>query len=48
MRKCADGAFKGALFLTLAGLFAKLVGMVYKIPLTNRLGEEGMGFFNTA
>ncbi len=38
----------GAFLLTLSGLLTKVIGMIYKIPLTNRLGEVGMGYFNTA
>ncbi len=48
MKKSADGVVKGALFLTAAGLFVKVIGMIYKIPLTNRLGDDGMGYFNAA
>lgn len=48
MLKKAEGVAKGAFFLTLAGLLVKVVGMIYKIPLTNRLGDEGMGYFNAA
>ncbi len=40
--------FSGALFLTLAGVAVKVLGLVYKIPLTNQMGDEGMGYFNTA
>ena len=38
----------GALLLTVAGLLVKVIGMIYKIPLTNQLGDDGMGYFNTA
>lgn len=48
MLKKAEGVAKGAFFLTLAGLLVKVIGMIYKIPLTNRLGDEGMGYFNAA
>lgn len=40
--------FSGALFLMLSGFAVKLLGLVYKIPLTNAMGDEGMGYFNTA
>lgn len=46
--KSAGGVARGALFLTLAGVLVKIIGMIYKIPLTNRLGEDGMGYFNAA
>jgi len=48
VKKGADGIVKGALFLTVAGFLVKIIGMIYKIPLTNRLNEDGMGYFNTA
>ena len=36
---------KGALILTLTGIIAKIFGAVYRIPLTNLLGAEGMGVY---
>ncbi len=38
----------GVLVLTAANLISKVIGLVFKIPLTNMLGNEGMGYFNTA
>ena len=35
----------GALVLALGGIIAKLVGALYKIPLTNILGSNGMGLY---
>lgn len=35
----------GALLLALGGIIAKLVGALYKIPLTNILGTNGMGLY---
>ena len=40
--------FSGVLILTAANLIVKVIGLLYKIPLTNMLGDEGMGYFNTA
>lgn len=48
VKKGADSVVKGALFLTVAGFLVKIIGMIYKIPLTNRLNDDGMGYFNTA
>jgi len=38
----------GALTLTLSAIILKILGFIYKIPLATVLGEEGMGYFNTA
>ncbi len=43
-----DGVLKGTLFLTISTLLVKLLGVIYKIPLSNYLGDEGMGYFNSA
>ncbi len=38
----------GVLLLTVANLGVKLIGLVFKIPLSHMLGDEGMGYFNAA
>ncbi len=35
----------GALLLALGGIIAKIIGALYKIPLTNILGTNGMGLY---
>jgi len=40
--------FQGALILSVAALLVKAIGAVFKIPLTNILGGDGMGYFSTA
>ncbi len=35
----------GVLILTIGGFIAKLIGAIYKIPLTNALGSTGMGLY---
>ena len=40
--------FGGALILILANLLVKVIGAVFKIPLTNLVGEEAMGLFHVA
>lgn len=35
----------GAILLAISGIFCKLLGAVYKIPLTNILGSHGMGIY---
>ena len=43
-----DNLFKGAAILTLSVVIVKLIGFIYKLPLSYVLGDEGMGFFNSA
>ena len=42
------GVLGGAISLSLATLIVKLLGVFYKIPLAAILGDEGMGYFNSA
>ena len=44
----ADNLLSGALSLTISVLIVKIIGLIYKIPLSYVLGDEGMGYFNTA
>ena len=39
---------RGAASLSLAALLVKILGVAYKIPLSHILGDDGMGYFNTA
>lgn len=34
--------------LAIASIIVRLIGLVYKIPMTNILGNEGIGYYNTA
>ena len=43
--KSKNAFFKGALILSLGGLITKVLGAVYRIPLTNLLGAEGIGIY---
>ncbi len=36
---------KGALIIALGGFFSKLIGAIYRIPLTNLLKSEGLGLY---
>ncbi len=47
-RKKTHGIVAGVLILTAASLLVKVLGVVYKIPLSHLLGDEGMGYFNAA
>ena len=42
------GVLGGAISLSIATIIVKLLGVLYKIPLANVLGDEGMGYFNSA
>lgn len=37
-----------ALTLTLSALMVKVIGVIYKLPLSYMLSDEGMGYFNSA
>jgi len=37
-----------ASILMLAGIFVRLMGFLYRIPLTNMLGDEGIGYYSAA
>ena len=43
-----QGFMVGAMILSLSGFLVKLIGAVFKIPLTNLVGTEAMGYFNSA
>ena len=40
--------FSGVAVLTLSTVVVKVIGLLYKIPMMRYLGEEGMGYFNSA
>lgn len=42
------GIISGAFSLTLSTIIVKLLGLIYKVPLAAILGDEGMGYFNSA
>ena len=44
----ASGILGGALSLTVAAVTVKVLGLIYKIPLSYMLTDEGMGYFNAA
>ncbi len=39
---------QGALILMIGGLLVKVIGAIFKIPLTNKIGADGMSLFNQA
>ncbi len=44
----ANGIIGGTVSLTISTIIVKLLGVIYKVPLARILGEEGMGYFNSA
>lgn len=47
-RKTEKGIINGAFSLTVSVILVKLLGLIYKVPLSYILTDEGMGYFNTA
>jgi len=43
-----ESFIKGAAILSIAGLLVKILGAVYRIPLTNLIGTEGIGYYQPA
>ncbi len=48
MKSQGQSLVKGSLILLLANLLVKIIGAGFKIPLTNIIGNEGMGYFSAA
>ena len=42
------GLVGGTLSLGMSTIIVKVLGLIYKIPLSSILGDEGMGYFNSA
>ena len=36
---------KSAFFLTIAGFISKIIGVLYKVPLLEIVGSEGLGYY---
>ena len=43
-----EGIFRGAVTLTVSVVIVKIIGFIYKVPLSHVLTDEGMGYFNSA
>jgi len=39
---------KGTFILGFAGIFAKIIGMLFRVPLTMLIGDEGLGYYQIA
>ena len=42
------GLLSGAIYLTASTILVKVIGMLYKVPMSYILSDEGMGYFNAA
>lgn len=40
--------FSGVMLLGMANILVKVIGLLFKIPMSYYLGDEGMGYFNSA
>ncbi len=47
-KSTSQSFIQGALILSIATVFVKVIGAVYKIPIQNLLGEEGSSYFKKA
>ena len=43
-----NGLIGGTLSLTISAIIVKFIGLIYKIPIASLLGDQGMGYFNSA
>ena len=46
--KNKESFINGALWLSVSAIILKIIGLIYKIPISYLLGDEGMGIFNSA
>lgn len=48
VKKSQDNFLVQGSILAAAGIIVRLIGLLYKIPMTRILGDEGIGYYNTA
>ena len=46
-KKETDFVVQGSI-LAVAGIIVRLIGILYRVPMTNIIGDEGMGYYSTA
>lgn len=46
--KSTKNLLNGAAWLGFSAILLKIIGLIYKIPMSYLLGDEGMGYFNSA
>ncbi|GAB6106983.1 putative polysaccharide biosynthesis protein [Fusibacter bizertensis] len=47
-QNASDSFVKGAFILGISGVFVKIIGAFFKIPLADNIGPEGMSYFSSA
>ena len=47
-KRTSQTLLNGALILSIASLVVKIIGVIYKIPLSNMIGTVGRGYFDSA
>lgn len=49
IKKTPDGKFiSGILILSISNILVKIIGLLFKIPMSHIIGDIGMGYFNSA
>ncbi len=48
MKNSSKLFFSGVLVLTISNLIIKAIGLMFKIPMNHIVGDEGMGYYNSA
>ena len=48
MENKKQGFIKGALILSLSGFLVKIIGVLFRIPLTNLVGSAAMSYYSSA
>ncbi len=48
MKNSSKLFFSGVLILTVSNLIIKVIGLLFKIPMNHIVGDEGMGYYNSA
>ncbi len=47
-KKARNMFLSGVVILSISNIIIKIIGLMFKIPLTNIIGDSGMGYFNSA
>ena len=47
-KRKSQSLLNGALVLSVSTLLVKIIGVIYKIPISNMMGAVGRGYFDSA